>query len=97
MVGDKRRSHVDGQMEGKLTSVSERESWNKQVKLRLLKRTVGKKTGTQRDKRGFGRGLSDRHFVHIQSRKTTPRPPSRGTPTPVTLGYALTLSPAVGQ
>lgn len=42
------------------------------VKLRFLNRAVGKSKGPQRDKRGFERGLSDRHFVCIQSRKMTP-------------------------
>lgn len=49
----------------------------------------------QRDKRGFGRGLSDGHFVHLQSRKTTPKLPLRGTPTLVTLQCTLTFSLAV--
>lgn len=85
-------------MEEKFTSVkSKRESWNREVKPRLLKHTTGKRKDTQRDKRGFGRGLSDRHFVHIKPGKTTPKLPLRGTPTPVTSGYTLTLSLAVGQ
>lgn len=55
--------------DGNLTRVSKRESWNEWVKLRLLKRTVGKRDGAQRDERGFGRRLIDGHFVRLPVQK----------------------------
>jgi len=58
----------------------------------LSKRPKAKIKRTQKNKRGFGTGMSDRHFVRIQPRKTTPKLPSRGSPTQVTLDCTLTFS-----
>lgn len=101
MVGGERRSDMDGQVGAKVffLRVSKKTELKPTSEAQIIgTRCRDEKKGKQRDKKeDLVRGLSDRHFVHIQSRKMTPEPPSRGTSTPVTLGYTLTLSRAVGQ
>lgn len=65
---------------------------------KLHERRAGSGAGDNETKAGrriWERGMSDSHFVHIQSRKMTPELPWRGTSTRVTpLGCALPPGPA---
>lgn len=94
--GDERRRRMERQVVAKFARVSKTDRRKRTSDAPIIETHCGEENDTQRDKRGFGRGLSDRHLVHIQSSKMTPKLPSRGTSTPVTSGYTLTLSLAVG-